>query len=170
MGTGYNCKCNKCGYEIHANLGVGFMFPKVYAETVERMKTGKLGKQAKKFFEEHPDGAIECETVIAKCLHCGLCGPVPNLTMYIPKPDYDPTNAEPKGRWSVAFPFEGADYVSLMDLEKYYDEYEKFNHRCPECGGKAEIIPDFEKQLNDGTLKCPKCDGLMEMQDIIMWD
>lgn len=76
---------------------------------------------------------------------------------------------KPKGQWSVAFPFEGADYVSWSDLEEYYEVYEKYGHRCPECGGAAEII-DFEKQLEAGELKCAECDGTMEATELIMWD
>ena len=170
MGTGYVCKCNKCGFSIEANLGVGFMFPRVYQTAVERMKSGEYGEQGKKFFKEHPDGAISCETVVAKCLSCGDCGPVPDFTMYVPKPDYNPEKAEHEDDYSVFPSLREEEYVSWLDLEEHYDEYEKFDHRCPECGGKAEIIPDFEKQLEEGTLGCPKCDGLMEIEDIIKWD
>jgi len=169
MGRGYECKCNKCGYSFGANLGVGFLFPMVYQKTVDAMKNGEYGEQGRKFFEEHPDGAVECDNVVARCTCCGKFGRVPNLTMYVPKKEYNPLNAESKGIWSTAFPFEGADYVSWMDLEKYYDLYEKYDHRCPECGGSAEII-DFEKQLEARELKCPNCDGTMETTGILMWD
>lgn len=27
MGQGINCKCNKCGYEFGAKLGIGFLYP-----------------------------------------------------------------------------------------------------------------------------------------------
>lgn len=170
MGQGYGCTCNKCGYSFSANLGAGFLFPMVYKETVDAMKKGEYGEQGKKFFTEHPDGAIDCETVVARCKSCGEYGSVPNLTMYVPKKDYDPAKAAPKGRWSVAFPFEGADYVSWSDLETYYDVYEKYDHRCPECGGSAEIVEDFEKELDSGNLACTKCDGKLEVTDLIMWD
>lgn len=170
MGTGYGCRCKMCGYGIHANLGVGFMFPNAYREHVDRMKSGGYGPGPKKFFEEHPDGAIDCETVVAKCLSCGDCGPVPDLTMYVPKEGYNPAEAGPKQIWSVAFPFEGAEYVTKTELEESYVPYGKFDHRCPECGGAAEIIKDFEKQLQEGILKCPKCNGDMEIEDVIMWD
>ena len=170
MGQGYGCTCNKCGYSFSANLGVGFLFPMVYRETVGAMKKGEYGEQGKKFFDEHSDGAIDCETVVARCSACGEYGLVPALTMYVPKKDFDTAKMEPKGRWSVAFPCEGAEYVSWLDLKKYYDLYEKYDHRCPECGGAAEIVEDFEKKLEEGELSCAKCDGTLKLADIIMWD
>ena len=53
MGQGYGCTCNKCGYSFSANLGVGFLFPIVYKETVDAMKKGEYGEQGKKFFDDH---------------------------------------------------------------------------------------------------------------------
>lgn len=141
----------------------------VYKETVDAMKKGEYGEQGKKFFEEHPDGAVDCETAVARCSACGEYGHVPALTMYVPKKDYDSSKIELKGIWSVAFPFEGADYVSWSDLEEFYDVHEKYDHRCPECGGVAEIV-DFEKELEAGELACAMCDGKMEVTDLIMWD
>ena len=44
MGQGYGCTCNKCGYSFSANLGVGFLFPMVYRETVGAMKKGEYHK------------------------------------------------------------------------------------------------------------------------------
>lgn len=122
------------------------------------------------FFKEHPNGAIACETVVARCVDRGEYIEVPDLTMWAPKRDYDPSKVEPKGRWSVAFPVEGAEYVSWSDLEEHYDFYKKYNHKCPECGGTAEILLDFEKILETGELACAKCDRKMEVTDLIMWD
>ena len=56
MGEGISCRCKKCGYTFSANLGVGFMFPKVYSETVSEMKKGTFGEIGKQFFEEYPHG------------------------------------------------------------------------------------------------------------------
>jgi hypothetical protein len=42
---------------------------------------------------------------------------------------YVPNNRKPEkiehGRWSGAFGFEGADYVSWTDLDEYFVEYAK---------------------------------------------
>ena len=47
MGHGYTKTCMKCGYSFNCNEGIGFMFPKVYAETVRKAKAGKFGKVLK---------------------------------------------------------------------------------------------------------------------------
>lgn len=169
MGTGYRCVCNKCGYSYHANLGVGFRFPAVYKETVAAMKKGDYGEQGKKFFEEHPDGAIACDAVVARCTECGKCMQVPDLTMYIPKKGSNPM-AIKHGRWSVAMPFAESPYFTHRDLDEHFEIFSKFDHRCPKCNGKAEIIENFESMLKNGTLKCTKCDGTMKIAEMMMWD
>lgn len=63
MGREIGCKCKSCGYETGVSFGVGFRFPAVYAETVKKMKEGYLGEFSKKFFEDHPDGAVNCENI-----------------------------------------------------------------------------------------------------------
>ncbi len=87
MGSGYSLKCRKCGYEFSANLGVGFMFPLAYQETMEAGKAGKLGKEVKRFLEEHPDGVMDCSSVILQCSECGALGCGPDLSMYVPGED-----------------------------------------------------------------------------------
>lgn len=162
MGQGYKCKCNKCDYSFYAYLGVGLMFPEFYQETVEKMKNGEYGVQGKNFFRDHPDGAISCNKVVARCTSCGEYLEVPELSMYIPKPDYILSKCEHKELWSVAFPFEDVDYVSESGLEEHYNLYEKYHHICPKCHSKADIIPDFEKKLFAGKLGCAKCDGTLK--------
>ena len=61
MGQGYSLCCKKCGYNINVNLGVGFMFPRVYEETLENAKAGKLGRNVQQFLKDHPDGALDCD-------------------------------------------------------------------------------------------------------------
>lgn len=37
MGTGYLFKCKNCKKRYSVQLGIGFLFPKVYRETLESM-------------------------------------------------------------------------------------------------------------------------------------
>ena len=170
MGNGYICKCNKCDNTFRVLLGIGFNFPDIYWETVEKMKKGRYGEQGRIFFKNHPDGAVSCENIVACCTSCGEYLDIPELNMYIPKKDYDISKAEPKGRWSVAMPFEGEEYVSWPDLEKHYNLYEQYKHKCPKCHAVAEVIPDFEKKLFAGELMCAKCGGTLKPVNIFMWD
>ena len=115
MGSGCKGKCPKCGFEFRSSTGVGFMFPSVYAETVQMAKNGELGDEICNFFLEHENGAINAERVTLCCEKCGSLSNGQDLTMYVPK-SKEPGKIE-HSRWSVAIPFEEADYVTWMDLK-----------------------------------------------------
>ena len=166
MGQGYVFKC-KCGYSFEPWLGVGIMFPMQYQELKEAAIKGDLGKEIKDFFAEHPEGAIDADTVVARCRKCGKYECVSNLSMYFPK---DNTKKKEKGRWSVAMPFEGEDYVAPWDLQESYELYAKYPHKCEACGGDMDIIS--EEDLEQNGLICPICGKPIKYDpdDVIMWD
>lgn len=68
MGLDLTCNCKKCGYSFGAQVGVGMLYPKVYSETVEKMKEGQFGLQGKEFFEAFPNGAISCENIVVRAM------------------------------------------------------------------------------------------------------
>ena len=65
MGIEYGFNCPKCNYRIFISLGVGFLFPIVYQETVEKAKAGEFGDTVKEFLNTFPEGRIDAETVHA---------------------------------------------------------------------------------------------------------
>lgn len=67
MGSGGKMGCPQCGFEFNRSEGVGFFFPQDYKESVEKAKSGKLGKEIKQFFKEHADGAINASYVTLCC-------------------------------------------------------------------------------------------------------
>ena len=83
MGSGCTMKCPQCGYEFGRSEGVGFMFPMVYQELVQKAKNGELGEEIKLFFSEHPDGAINADRTTLVCNECGNLSGDYDLTMYI---------------------------------------------------------------------------------------
>jgi hypothetical protein len=96
------------------------------------------------------------------CEKCGDLGCATDLTMYVPN-NRKPEKIE-HGRWSDAFGFEGADYVSWTDLDEYFVEYAKYPHKCDKCGGTMRILKE------DDEIVCPECKVPLETADIIMWD
>lgn len=162
MGRSYKKTCPKCGYEFMETEGVGFMFPSFYQETVQSAKSGELGEEIRDFFKEHEDGAINAEYVSLCCDQCGNLENGVDLSMYVP--NGKKTDKEEHGRWSVAFPFEGAHYVTTSDLEEYYQLYARYPHRCEKCGGEMHVVQENEKLL------CPDCKEPLEITDEIMWD
>ena len=53
MGIELTCVCEKCGYEFESDVGVGFLYPKVYVETIDAMKEGRFGQAREKNFLRH---------------------------------------------------------------------------------------------------------------------
>lgn len=71
MGDSVSYKCPKCGYSFIGPLGSGFLYPEVYYETVEKMKSGEFGKKAKQFFKNpflHSVGEEPIEIHIMECI------------------------------------------------------------------------------------------------------
>ena len=166
MGKRLSFLCSKCGFTFESSIGIGMMFPVVYSETVSKMKAGIYGKQGNEFFKQFPDGAIDCENVILQCQKCRNLMKKKDLTMYVPKEKGNPTE-EKKRRWSVAFPASDISYVSPMDLQENYFEYQKYNHKCPECSGTDFVIYSVN---NCPDLKCPRCNIILEICDIAFAD
>ncbi len=170
MGSSYGCKCNKCGYQIYADLGVGFLFPKLYNETVQEMKEGKHGAKAAEFFEAFPDGAIDYDLTLAKCSECGEMFEVTSMNMYVLKEGHSVPSSKGR-RWSTAAPFYETEYITTMDLKEHYELFERFVYEFPKCGAAAETIDNVEKLIMDEKLKCSKCnEGIMVINDFAYWD
>ena len=169
MGQAYDLKCNRCGYETTIDLGVGFLYAQLYIETIDRIRKGQLGETLQRFLQEHPDGAIDCEWIALKCENCGTLKDELSLDMYIPKPGC----TQPQHRIrSTVFPFEDASYVNESDLQKNYDLYEHYPHRCPGCGNRMQTLDlkEFERQLNKHRLHCPNCKAKIKKASILLWD
>ena len=185
MGRGIEFTCSKCGHIVTASWGCGFLFPKVYSETVKKIKDNKLGPEIKAFLDEHPDGAINAEETLARCNECGKYDNVQDLTMFVPREVYVKEDS-PEGIWSFAAPFVGAEYVTPYDLRTGYIEYQKYSHKCKCCGGKMSIIPlhsyqpdpegewieEMQKksECTITEIECPVCGGKMIAANLIMWD
>ena len=152
MGNGKAFKCKACGERFNAMTGIGMLFPTVYKDTVKNIRSGKYGEDWKKFFEEHPNGVVNCEKELLICEECGVPKNEMNLSLYLPK--------------------EGAEDLPKLpfgdDLDEKYTLYMKYPHTCDKCGGACNIV-------NASKIKrvaCPKCGGVMEedMDGIILWD
>lgn len=169
MGAGFCWQCPDCNYEFSANIGIGFLYPKVYAETIEAAKRGDLGDDLKELLDVYPNAAINPETVILQCSECGDYDSRPILTAYVPKESEQIPPKEQCRRWSVAFPFEGASYVTRYDMQEYYDLYMVYDHRCEKCGGKMVALPSSFREIENGMI-CPTCKKPLKMVEFSRWD
>ena len=169
MGKGYKYHCPKCGYKFSAYIGTGFLFPQEYAENVEKAKAGKFGAKLKKLFADHPDAALDIEPVVMRCNDCGRYYTRARMDGYLPKEKAEGKPKEDHGRWSVAFPFEGTDYVTSSDLEESYRKVLPHNYKCRYCHGHLSEVPK-DDLLSLGKMVCPKCGEALEPEKMILWD
>ena len=162
MGIEYGFSCPKCNYRIFISLGVGFLFPIVYQETVEKAKAGEFGDTVKEFLNTFPEGRIDAETALYVCRECGNMEVLPELSMYIPKGELP--EKDENLPWSVAFSFKGVSYVTHNDLEKDYELFEEYKHKCSKCHGDYTLLTRYD--IPNGMLKCPHCKEVLVLHDI----
>ena len=177
MGSGFTLKCRKCGYEVSGNLGVGFLFPKVHLETMEAARAGEYGETIRQFLEDHPDGVLNTENVFLQCTGCGELAFGQDLSMYVRNKD---VKRKEHGRWSVAIPFEGSDYVSPMELDRENTyEFVAWGNVCAKCGKPMKPISEDNLlckknsygEIGEQTvLDCPKCREPLFIAERLMWD
>ncbi len=146
---------------------------KIREEETKKMKAGKYGEQGKRFFVEHPNGSVTTNYVVVKCASCGELYNVYDFDLQIPEPEMDRAKkrlsdaldrGDPKACKLPKEQVEGilnwADYVTL----------EKYEHKCKKCGGKAEVIEDFENLAQTGMIACPRCGNKLSTGHYMMWD
>ena len=151
MGSGKVFICSSCGERFSAMTGIGRLFPKIYEETVKKMRSGKYGDECKKFFKEHPDGAVNCEKELLICEECGVPKTEMNLSLYLPK----------KGAKNIPeMPF-GNDF-------RKFTLYAEYPHKCDQCGGICNVV----KSSKIKRMTCPVCKGVMQEDPagLILWD
>lgn len=175
MGCGKFYRCTECGYVYYASFGIGMMFPVTYAETITAMKNGKFGEEARTFAEEHPEGAVNCASVVKRCEDCGALWNAQDLGMYLPKaPEIYEKLTGGKSRFSAIYHGEKVEYVSPEDLEPLYDLYCRHDDVCEKCRSRNIRIyteSEFSNAVVDGRIRCPECGGaLKEPDSFLMWD
>lgn len=153
MGAGYALKCPKCDFTHTYQLGIGYLFPMDYENTVQNAKEGGLGNELKSFFAENPYGAIDAEYVLLCCSECGSYETRKDLTMYLPTK----RNREDIPRC-----------VTRDELKLYYTVYQKYPHRCEKCGGSMSIVRKG-REIREKLL-CPNCRSVLENDFEMCWD
>ena len=166
------CNNKKCKYEFGALIGMGYFYPTDYMKTKEKMISGELGIDAKKFFEEHPNGVINAEGTIKKCPECNELYALPDLSMYLrkntlsDKENQFPNPMDFKEHLEPEEPY--FEYINKAlgttatdneldeeTCEPEYELYKLYDHRCKKCNKHLEVVKS--KELWHSLLKCPLC-------------
>ncbi len=173
MGLDFGCECQKCGYTFYASVGSGIAYPKVYKETVEKLKTGFYGAQGKEFFEAFPDGAISCERIVVQCNDCNSLMEVLDLSLYVPKDGFSKEKLDRTVPWSSGFSGKGYECITEFELRENYELFEKYDHRCAKCNGHTTVVPGFTENMSNKInrkVRCPGCGTILEIELCGMWD
>ena len=167
MGRGYEVRCRTCSFHGNYYLGVGFSFPMLYESAMDDIKSGEYGEDLRRWYEEHPEAAVDPTIVLLQCPRCGILETERNMSMYLPLPDYDHEQRE-RVPWSSAVPGKEEDYVSPFELREHYTLCRPYRHTCRKCGAEAETVS--EDQILEASLICPQCGGKAELAGRMLWD
>lgn len=166
MGSGFEFKCCNCGNEYYVNLGIGFLYPRVYKETVEKIEDGEYGPDLKETFESVKYAAIDASKVLFKCPDCGNWEVDIDLSIYAPN-DVETVKALKFGEKTVQ-ELGGIPYAMSHMLEEDFHLLKEYKHSCKKCG--AEMLK-FDESKNCSILPCPKCGKENECEPfLICWD
>lgn len=163
MGNGLKLEC-KCGFELTASLGIGFLYPMVCEKTLQSIKDGAYGEELKDLANNTPNVAVHHEASLFLCDHCGdivveeeidLCTPIKKR------------KGNQKFCSVIDYP-EDITYVMRCDIGDTYKVIHSVEHKCSKCGNPLRVIKQTPKVLN--SLKCPKCKELLSIGQAYLWD
>ncbi len=156
MGLGYGIYCENCFYNFEAFLGIGMTYTDLYEKTISDIRKGKYGEDYKRFIEEHRMAYVDCENDVAVCTRCGKLDTVINMSLYLP--NTETTNYR-------------ISHVTKAELLWEYHKCMEYNHKCS-CGGDYQIVDNFFSAIEDGTIRCPRCKGMLkrDRDTMIFWD
>lgn len=161
MGSGNSYKCKKCGSEYAAFTGIGFLYPQVCRDALERMQNGEYGEEWKKLVLSYKYPVVDAEDQLY-CCECGHWEVDERLDLYVPKHEEVVARLH-YGEKTV----EEWGYVPYLDHETRFRLLKKYPHVCPDCGKEMK-----ETDSDENTkLKCPEC-GTENLPDPggILWD
>ena len=150
MGYGVTQKC-KCGHEYSVSSGIGYLYPLVCEEKLEKIKNGGFGEDWKQaVIECGPNLKIGVEDKVYMCSDCNTWEELTETTLYKSQDDLNQENT-----------------LYYMPGDEGYIAYKRTTHNCPKCGKTMKVLD--EKDLSN--LPCPKCGEINGREtDMIMWD
>ena len=145
MGKSFTFRCKDCGHNLKFYFGISAEYPERYQEIINDALIGNLGAEIQKFLIENPAGVIDISRVLANCEVCGKFEMVRDLTMYLPKENFEKKIFPPLPE----------------EMKKFFNKFADYQHKCSYCGEPVEIITEenfFDKKI---ILQCPNCDSEM---------
>lgn len=160
MGNSLSCKCPECGFSFSALIGIGYMYPLVYNDTLQKIREGEYGKDAASFISEHPDAIVDASDAVYLCSSCHNLQAEQVLGLYLPKEE----TAENENDRRLVLP---------CDFRGNYKLVKPYAHRCERCQSKTKKLTEtsFRKLIAQHQLLCPGCNAPLDIVDNgILWD
>ena len=164
MGTGYQYKCKKCGYEYGVFPGSGMGYPMVYRETIADIAGGKYGPELREAYNNTPYAAVDAGKAVFFCDGCNAWEVGIDLTLYAPN---NPGKLAGK-RFGIKTVAEWGyvPYVMPCDLEKDYHVVKPYEYPCTVCGKRMRKATEEELK----NLPCPECGSANRAETALLWD
>lgn len=163
MGHGYSFICKKCRHRYDVHLGIGMMFPRVYASCISDIKSGEYGEEWKSLLLNQENIAVDASKYLYVCKSCGHWKVSYSLSLCVPK---EPDKILGERYGDKTRELRRVSYVSPLDLEMNYSHLKSYFHKCDKCGKRMHKA-DADKI---SSLPCPKCGTENEKSDSIDWD
>ena len=162
MGTGHAITCKKCGTEYSIMTGIGFMFPTVYKETVDKIRSGEFGEELKELFLNDNGLAVDCEEDLFVC-KCGHWKTEINLDVY------EPLNEDIRKRYTNDL---GNMFAMRYELKHDFKQVRHQKHICDKCGKEMKQIKYPDSYVRRYGLSCPECGekNTADPRGMIFWD
>lgn len=152
MGSGYWFKCNNCRKRYTVQLGIGYLYPKVYRETVEAITNGDYGKKWQNLYSGTQGAVVDASQKLFICDNCNNWENAKDLSIY------DPGNTQ-----------QDTDQIVMPhELQQHYHLVKEHTQTCSKCGAPMRKVPDDNIP---SVLPCPKCGSAnTEEPKLMMWD
>ena len=165
MGRGFCFTCKKCGHEYHVFSGVGFLFPQVYREELDRVADGEFGPELKEAYEKTPYAAINAERTVYICGSCRHWVLETDRTLYAPNDPEEIAKREYGEKTAEGWGY--VPYVYASELKEDYHVIRRHYQYCDRCGRRMHKASTAEARF----LPCPECGEINEEDGPdICWD
>ena len=126
MGHGISVICNDCGKKEYLTVGIGFMYPDIFQDTLGEIKQGKYGKEWQVLCNSAEYVAVDAERYFFLCNKCNHWDLSLGMDLYKPN-DPEEIRSEKYGDKTV----EEWGYMPYWTREQKENKYtllKKFKH------------------------------------------
>lgn len=162
---GYLFHCKHCGFKDDILVGAGMLFPIIYDEIVEKIKSGFYGEKWQTLFTTNKKTIVDGTLSFYTCSSCGHYASEYNLGLYVLKDGLIDEEIQRAGQDPQVEEMKYVYLYSMLWPIQYYRKIGSYVHRCPSCNKRMHVGGYKDKPV------CPKCGkhGNIEKSSII-WD